>query len=285
MSLLNRKARSLINKDDFSIIALAPLTASVGGKTVATELKIGTSGQLDVKRTDGNVQAPIQQTLNLVDLNALTANINTLTNGNLRVQGNLVAGNAITTLDPNYDVRLNGYLHLGLSNDYDTNKLGVVTITTDDTSNVFSMAFVRKDHYAWQMGYKSDNTNDFYIHDGSMGMKLTATNSQSWSSVSDERFKKNIEEIDGCLERILQMKGVYYNYTVEEEGNPRKIGVIAQDVYKQFPELVDLPSRPEEPMTVRYSELTPVLLNSIKELYLLHQELRSEVQTLRESLL
>ncbi len=279
---LNRKARSLINKSDFSIITLAPLSANVSGKTVGTELTIATSGQLDVKRTDGNIQAPIQQTLNLIDLNSITANITSLTNGNLSVHGNLVAGNAITTMDQNYDVRMNGFLHLGLSNDYDTNKLGVVTITTDDTSNVFSMAFVRKDHYSWQMGYKSDGTNDFYIHDGSIGMKLTATNSQSWSSVSDERFKKNIQEIDGCLERINQMKGVYYNYNVEDDNAQRKIGVIAQDVYKQFPELVDLPNRPEEPMTVRYSELTPVLLNSIKELYLLHKELKREVEELKK---
>lgn len=282
MSIANRKARSLVNKSEFSLISLTPLAASVSGKSVGTELVIGSSGQLDVKRTDGNVQAPVQQTLNLVDLNALTANIATLTNGNLNVHGNLVAGNAITTMDQNYDVRMNGFLHLGLSNDYDVNKLGVVTITTDDASNVHGMAFVRKDHYAWQMGYKSDGTNDFYIHDGSMGLKLTATNAQSWSSVSDRRFKKNIEVIDGCLERVYQMNGVYYNYTVEDESAPRKIGVIAQEVHAQFPELVDLPSRPEDPMTVRYSELTPVLLNSIKELYDLYKDLKEEVQSLKE---
>ena len=270
-----------MNKNDFSIITLAALTANVSGKNVGTELVIGTSGQLDVKRTDGNVQAPIQQTLNLVDLNSLTANITTLTNGNLNVHGNLIAGNAITTMDQNYDVRMNGFLHLGLSNDYDSNKLGVVTITTDDSSNVHGMAFVRKDQYAWQMGYKSDGTNDFYIHDGSMGLKLTATNAQSWSSVSDRRFKKNIQEIDGCLERIYQMRGVYYNYNIEDESAQRKIGVIAQEVHAQFPELVDLPANPEDPMTVRYSELTPVLINSIKELYDLYKELKDEIQSLK----
>ncbi len=278
----NRKSRSLVNKSDFSIISLAPLTANVSGKSVGTELTIGSSGQLDVKRTDGNVQAPIQQTLNLVDLNSITANIKVLNNGNLSVHGNLVAGNAITTMDQNYDVRMNGYLHLGLSNDYDSNKLGLVTVTTDDSSNIFGMAFVRKNQYAWQMGYKCDGTNDFYIHDGSMGMKLTATNSQSWSSVSDERFKKNISEIENCLERVYQMKGVYYNYKVEEEDAPKKIGVIAQDVYQQFPELVDVPKNPEDPMSVRYSELTPVLLNSVKELYDLYKELKEEVQKLKE---
>jgi hypothetical protein len=280
---INRKARSLLNKSDFSIISLAPLTANVSGKSVGTELVIGTSGQLDVKRTDGNVAAPVQQTLNLVDLSAVTANVKTLMNGNINVHGNLTTGNAITTMDTNYDVRLNGYLHLGLSNDYDANKLGVVTVTTDDTSNVFSMAFVRKNNYVWQMGYKSDGTNDFYIHDGSMGMKLTSTNSQSWSSVSDERFKKNIEHIDNCLEKINKMKGVYYNYKIEEEGAPRKIGVIAQNVYTQFPELVDVPQNPEEAMSVRYSELTPVLINGIKELYDLYKELKNDISELKNN--
>ena len=279
---INRKSRSLINKSDFSIITLAPLSANVSGKSVGTELTIGTSGQLDVKRTDGNIISPIQQTLNLVDLSTVTANVKTLMNGNINVKGNLSIGNAITTMDNTYDVRMNGYLHLGINNDYDMNKLGVVTVTTDDTSNIFGMAFVRKNNYVWQMGYKSDGTNDFYIHDGNVGLKLTATNGQSWSSVSDERFKKNIEEIDGCLEKIYKMKGVYYNYKIEEEGSQRKIGVIAQNVYSQFPELVDVPKNPEEAMSVRYSELTPVLLNGIKELYDLYKELKNEIEELKK---
>ncbi len=277
-----RKVNSLNDIGNISVIAFNPLQKKMGQSNVATTLSISTLGNINVSRSDGNTVVPIQQTLNLYDLNTLSANIQTLMNGNINVHGNLSSGNALTTMDENYDVRMNGYLHLGINNDYDMNKLGVVTITTEDSSNTFGMAFVRKDNYVWQMGYKSDNTNDFYIHDGTLGMKLTATNSQAWSSVSDERFKKNISYIDNCLERVIQMKGVYYNYNIEEEGAPRKIGVIAQDVQKQFPELVDIPKNPEDAMSVRYSELTPILINSVKELYILFKELKEEVKHLKK---
>lgn len=276
-----RKISSLNDTSNISVIAFSPLPKKIGQANVATTLSISTLGNINVARSDGNTSTPIQQTLNLYDLNALTANVKTLMNGNINVHGNLLAGNAITTMDSNYDIRMNGYLHLGVNNDYDMNKLGAVTITTDDSSNIFSMAFVRKENYVWQMGYKSDGTNDFYIHDGAMGMKLTATNSQAWSSVSDERFKKNIVEIDNCLERIYKMKGVYYNYKIEDKDAPRKIGVIAQDVYSQFPELVDVPKNSDEAMSVRYSELTPVLLNGIKELYDLYKELKNEIENMK----
>jgi hypothetical protein len=281
MSINNRKSKSLNRKSEFSIISLAPLTKNINGTVVNTEFLIGASGELDLKRADGNTEVPLEQTLNIVDLKALTANIASLNGGNLRISGNVLTGNAITTMDEIYDVRLNGYLHCGVNNDYDINKFGVVSITTDDTSNTFGLAFVRKDNYVWQMGYKSDGTNDLYIHDGYMGMKLTSTNAQSWSSVSDERFKKNIETVDNCLERINNMRGVYYNYKIDEDDAPRKIGVVAQEVLNEFPELVDVPENSQEALTVRYSELAPVLINGIKELYQLYKDLKEEIKNIK----
>jgi hypothetical protein len=115
------------------------------------------------------------------------------------------------------------------------------------------------------MGFK-ENENDFYIHDGGLGLKLTASNSQSWSTPSDARIKKNVETIDNSLDRVMKMRGVYYNYTSDADESPRKVGVIAQETFAALPELVDVPKNEEDYLTVRYSEIACVLINAIKEL-------------------
>jgi hypothetical protein len=59
---------------------------------------------------------------------------------------------------------------------------------------------------------------------------------------SDRRLKKNIEPLAGAIDRLLQLKGVTYEWNnPEEHGGARGLqtGFIAQDVEKAFPEWVD----------------------------------------------
>ena len=56
---------------------------------------------------------------------------------------------------------------------------------------------------------------------------------------SDRRLKKDIVELPGnTLRKIMDIKPVAYRYQVELESAPLTIGFLAQDVQKQFPELV-----------------------------------------------
>ncbi len=205
-----------------------------------------------------------------------------LNGGNLTTTGTLISndlyvdGGNLSTLDSNYTLKVNGYTHFGVDGHYDQNKFGIVTITTDGNSAPSAISFVKENNYVWQMGYQ-ENSNDFYIYDGGVGVKLTATNSQSWSSVSDARFKKNVSEIEGCLEKIEKIRGVYYNYNSDAEGSQRKVGVIAQEVLAAIPELVDVPENEEKAYTVRYQELTPILLNAMKEIIHEIRSLKEEV--------
>jgi hypothetical protein len=180
----------------------------------------------------------------------------------------VVGGNVVTTKDATYGLRVNTDAHFGMSGAYDNNQFSVVTITTTDAqaaAGKSALAFVREGNYVWEMGFK-ENENDFYIYDGTLGLKLTASNSQSWSTPSDARIKRNVETIDNSLDRVMQMRGVYYNYTTDAETSPRKVGVIAQETLAALPELVDVPKNEEDYLTVRYSEIACVLINAIKEL-------------------
>ena len=83
-----------------------------------------------------------------------------------------------------------------------------------------------------------------------------------WTTVSDKRLKTNIHPIENSLDKIKQVQGYYYNLIA----NPDKLhlGVIAQEVEKVMPEAISLVDN--EHMGVNYTELIPVLINSVNEL-------------------
>ena len=86
----------------------------------------------------------------------------------------------------------------------------------------------------------------------------------SLRNFSDIRLKKNIVVIDNALTKVEQMRGVYYNWIDERRGTERVAGVIAQEVQAVMPELVAESSNGY--LSVDYSKLTSVLIESVKEI-------------------
>jgi hypothetical protein len=87
---------------------------------------------------------------------------------------------------------------------------------------------------------------------------------------SDIRFKRDIEPLDNALEKILNLRGVGYNWRREEfpqkQFNERhQIGVIAQEVEAQFPEVVD--TNKDGFKSVNYPALVAPLIEAVKSLY------------------
>jgi hypothetical protein len=81
---------------------------------------------------------------------------------------------------------------------------------------------------------------------------------------SDMNLKKNIVTIDGALDKIDGIRGVYHDWINTKHSEDRQIGVIAQEVQAVYPELVH--ETENGYLTVNYPKLTAVLLQSIKEL-------------------
>lgn len=80
---------------------------------------------------------------------------------------------------------------------------------------------------------------------------------------SDARLKENVISLDNSLEKLQQLEGVSYNFKMYPE--QQRIGLIAQDAGKVFPELL----RTDEQTgmyNIAYNDLIPVLIESIKEL-------------------
>jgi hypothetical protein len=77
------------------------------------------------------------------------------------------------------------------------------------------------------------------------------------TAYSDERLKSNIRTIDNALDKVLQMRGVYY-----DKDGITSTGVVAQEIEKIFPEVV----QDGEFKSVAYGNIVGVLIEAIKEL-------------------
>ena len=108
-----------------------------------------------------------------------------------------------------------------------------------------------------------------------------ATLAGNLSVNSDARLKANIISLGSTLTKLLQIDGKSYTMK-KDENNKQKIGVLAQDIEKVFPELV---SESNGIKSVNYQGLVPVLINALKEqqseIEILKQQ-QAEIDELKE---
>jgi len=98
----------------------------------------------------------------------------------------------------------------------------------------------------------------FYIQ-GTGNAWLQGTLTQA----SDARLKQNIQPLSSALSKIEQMNGYTYNWINDQRDSEEQIGLLAQEVQKNYPQLVKQNDKGE--LSVNYSGLVPVLLEGIKE--------------------
>lgn len=91
-----------------------------------------------------------------------------------------------------------------------------------------------------------------------------------WAGNSDARLKKNILPLNSqeILSKMLQMRGVQYEWKTNEDGTKRKEGIqygfIAQDIQKVFPELVSTDNNGY--LQTAYGTYDPMYVEIIKAL-------------------
>jgi len=108
-------------------------------------------------------------------------------------------------------------------------------------------------------GLAGDNPSNAFVvnYDGS------ATLSGDLTVNSDMRLKSNIVTLGSTLSKLLLIDGK--SYTMKSNEAIEKIGLLAQEVQKAFPELVKQSSDKDGTLSVNYQGMIPVLINAIKE--------------------
>jgi hypothetical protein len=95
---------------------------------------------------------------------------------------------------------------------------------------------------------------------------------------SDRRLKKNIVEIKNPLEKINLIRGVSFNW---KSNNQHDVGLIAQEVQKQIPEIVSINSNTGY-YAVEYAKLVPILIEAIKDQQTELDSLQIEISNLKK---
>lgn len=153
--------------------------------------------------------------------------------------------------------------------------------------------FFKQANVEWGLGIQpgSGNSMSMYINgsDSTFGTEvfrlttagnLTVTGDlTAFGSMSDRSLKENIVPLGSTLSQVSKLSGYRFNYIGSDEP---LIGVIAQEVEQEFPELVyTTPTMigDEPKKAVRYELLTAVLLEAIKDLKQEVEQLKAKINS------
>jgi hypothetical protein len=105
---------------------------------------------------------------------------------------------------------------------------------------------------------------------------------------SDVRAKTNIITIDGALNKVLKLRGVYYEKIKCEEKDEsqhgrRQLGVIAQEVNEVIPEVVTY-DKENDQYGVSYANLAGLFIEAFKEQHAHIETLNARIEELENRL-
>ncbi len=224
----------------------------------------------------------------------------TLSNGSTWLQGMLNdAASVPVTINPsggNFGIGTTGPLtttHIAGASTSPSGELGSLLVTGGGNQYRLAMGYNNgaSPYYGWiQSVYNGVTTTALTLNPngGMVGIGMTNPGQEldvngdvqaaSFIYSSDQRLKTNIQPLaDNTLEKVKQIQPVTFNW---KTGGDKEIGFIAQDVEKYYPELVT--TNPSTGMKgMEYGNMTAVLLKAIQEQQTQIDQLKQEVETLK----
>ena len=172
---------------------------------------------------------------------------------------------------------------------FDSTRYGGIQVC--DIAGDSLIGYVRAGNYALVSGFVT-GTNDFAFAGWSLagtGVKLVY-GATAWTSTSDERTKDIKSEITGALGKLSGIRCVRFRYKTDCQKDKymkcryerERIGFIAQDVQKVFPEAVH---DTNGELGLTYQDMIVVNTSAIKELSEENTRLRTRLESLEQRLL
>jgi Chaperone of endosialidase len=142
------------------------------------------------------------------------------------------------------------------------------------------------------------NTNPLLIKNGRIGIgnrepttntlevngNASKATAGDWLANSDARLKKEIAPLKNALEKLLQLKGVTYEWNDDKTGTKRpagkQMGFTAQNIQQVFPQLVSTDAQGF--LQTSYGTYDALYVEAIKELLQKIQVLEKKIQALQQ---
>jgi hypothetical protein len=96
----------------------------------------------------------------------------------------------------------------------------------------------------------------------------------AWKTYSSGRWKTNIETIHNAMDKVRQLRGVRFDW---KESGVQDIGLIAEEVGRVVPEVVDYEANGTDASSLAYDRLVALLVEALKEQDARIAELEQEV--------
>jgi hypothetical protein len=237
---------------DTKISALTASTTPLAGTEVLPIVQSGTTKQVSVANLTAGRSIGVSG-LNVSGLTASTA-LALDASKNLVSVTNTGTGNNVLSTSPTFS--------------------GAVTT---DTSWALSNGTSARAGSAGQYIVLTD-TQGFYQQEVSSYYLVTTAG----GSTSDVTLKKNVQQLSGALTKVCAIRGVNFEFKDEQlssSDNGVQIGVIAQEIEVQYPEIVV--TRDDGIKSVRYDRLVAPLIEAVKELKAELDAAKAEIAALK----
>jgi hypothetical protein len=83
-----------------------------------------------------------------------------------------------------------------------------------------------------------------------------------WDTYSSQRWKTNVRTIDGAMDKVSRLRGVYFDW--KDQGT-HDMGMIAEEVGRVVPEVVGYSANGTEAESLAYDRLVALLVEALKE--------------------
>jgi hypothetical protein len=124
------------------------------------------------------------------------------------------------------------------------------------------------DNYVIRIGSVQTTTSIAGIYGAGIAGNTVYVNSngQLGTIASSRRFKEDIQKMGEASSWLMKLRPVTFHYKAELDNGERLLqyGLIAEEVAEVYPELIQY-GQSGEPLTVRYHELGPMLLNEVQK--------------------
>jgi len=128
-----------------------------------------------------------------------------------------------------------------------------------------------------EWGFTNTGGGLIKVVNGSLGVSLVSGGT-SWGSLSDERKKNIAEPIADALDKTSRLRTVMGTY--KDDPSNRHPFLITQDVQKVLPEAISIDK--DGYLSLRYTEVIPLLTAAIKELKAKNDALEARIAALEK---
>ena len=209
--------------------------------------------------------------------NNSTAQVKVSSNGGLSVGS--------TSTPPTQGLYVNSRIGVGVTPTYKFEVKGTTGssdgIKISNTANTYFLRMTSSNPTA-EIGTNSDKIVFYYSTYGYH--KIYA---ESYTTISDKKYKTDIKDLTQNLEKVKKIKGVKYKLNedlldstkISEEDY---IGFIAQDIQKIIPEVVH--QTPKGDLGIDYTAIIPVIVEAMKEQQVQIENLQTIVESQEQEL-